>query len=265
MPANPLYENAPIALVLLEVRHPEAEVPTGATLAALKHALGATHPVQRTEQGIELNLQTGERTPVVAHKLIARDLHSAISFREDAMVIETTDYRGWDWFRGIAKDLLVARQDITPVDGFERIGLRYIDEVRVPSSSPVDWSEWVSASLLGPNEALASLGLRSEQQQGVVQYTTEDPGVSFTLRYGASRGSVIRSAPNLVRPIEPSDTEEFFLIDTDGAWSDPKGAVPEFDLGTVLETCDRLHAPIRELFEMLITEKLRSEVLRNAG
>lgn len=265
MPANPLYKNAPIALALLEVRHPEAEVPTGATLAALKRSLAATHPVQRTEQGVGVNLQTGERVPMVVHKLIARDLHSAITFREDAMVIEATDYRGWNWFRGVTKDLLEARQDIAPVDGLERIGLRYIDEVRVPSSSPVDWSEWVSASLLGPNEALAGLGLRSEQQQGVVQYTTDEPGESFTLRYGASRGSMIKSTPNLVRPIEPSDTEEFFLIDTDGAWSDPKGAVPEFDLGTALGTCDRLHAPIRELFEMLITEKLRSEVLGNAG
>ncbi|MCZ0915278.1 TIGR04255 family protein [Gordonia sp. JH63] len=262
MDDTPLYSNAPIAVVLLEIRHPASELSSPA-VALLKKELAEHVPIERTETNFELNIETGERRATTLRKLVARDLHAAVTFRTDAVVVEATDYRGWAWFRRLAEDALRARHEVAPLDGIERIGLRYIDEVRVPGQVPVDWSEWVSPELLGPREQVAALGLFLEQQQSVVQYGTDSPGHTFTLRYGVGKGSVIQSTDSLKRLTEPPLGGEFFLMDTDGAWSDASGRIPEFDVSQIINICDKIHAPIKQLFESLITDRLRKEVLNN--
>lgn len=258
-----IYPNAPIALVLLEVRHPPSDLSNPA-VALLKKELASHVPIERNETIVDLNVETGERHATVLRKLVARDLHTAVTFRTDSVVVETTDYRGWAWFRRLVGDVLRARHEVAPLDGSERIGLRYIDEIRVPDASPVDWSKWVSSALLGPREQLADLGLILERQQSVVQYRTDTPGHTFTLRFGAGTGTVIQSTDNLKRPIEPSSNGEFFLVDTDGAWVDASGRIPEFDSESILGVCDSIHSPIKLMFESLITDRLRKEVLDDA-
>lgn len=263
MDATPLYSNAPIAVVLLEVRHPLAELSSPA-MTLLKTTLREHTPIERTETNVEFNIQTGERKASTFRKLVSRDIHTAVTFRPDAVVVETTNYLGWKWFRAVAEAALRARQEVAPVDGVERVGLRYVDEIRVPqNTTPVDWADWVSGALLGPKDQVAALNLQMEQQQSVVQYRSPLPGHTFTLRYGAARGAVVQSTENLRRPKEP-DGGEFFLIDTDGAWVDTSGGIPEFDVDSILSVCDEIHSPIKRLFESLITDKLRSEVLNNA-
>jgi uncharacterized protein (TIGR04255 family) len=135
--------------------------------------------------------------------------------------------------------------------------LRYIDEVRVSDASPVDWSRWVSESLLGPDAQASKAQLQTHQRQCTIQYTsTVHAGDSYTLRYGSGFGQVFQPHGDLVRP---SDTAkgEFFLIDTDGAWAVNENRIPEFNASALLETCDRVHASIKELFESLITDELR--------
>ncbi|WP_081005169.1 TIGR04255 family protein [Rhodococcus rhodochrous] len=261
MSAPSLYRNAPIALVILEVRHPRTEPPAGAALDVLKNALLEWTPIARQEQGFQLDLNTGTQTPIFSQKLVSRDLHTAVTFRHEAIAIEAMSYKDWPRFRSLAEQVFRARQDIAPVDGVERIGLRYIDEIRVPTSPPIVWADWVEQSLLGPSDMLAGLGLRAKQQQSIVEYTTETSGESFTLRYGAGRGSVIQSSPNLKRVNEPPEDGDFFLIDTDAAWSDVEGGIPEFNVENMLNILDRLHSPIKNMFEALITDKLREEVL----
>jgi uncharacterized protein (TIGR04255 family) len=51
-------------------------------------------------------------------------------------------------------------------------------------------------------------------------------------------------------------------MDIDSFWT-PSRDVPEFDVKTLLTTCDELHAPVGKLFERLITERLREEVFRH--
>ncbi|ETD34419.1 TIGR04255 family protein [Williamsia sp. D3] len=263
MPSNPVYPNPPIAIVILEVRHPVAELSNPA-MAFLKNALQEYTPIEQTDTGLEIDVQKGEQRPVSIRKLVSRDRHTVVTPRPDALVIETTDYRGWEWFVGVAEAALSARHEVAPVDGVERIGLRYIDEVRVPDDEPIDWSRWVIPSLLGPTRELTELHLVPTQQQNAVQYATSTTGQTLTLRYGVARGSVIQ--PNNVprRPAEPTPGSPFFLIDTDGAWEDSGGMIPEFNVEEILRLCESLHAPSKEVFETLITEKLRTEVLNSA-
>lgn len=265
MPAS-LYPNPPLVMVVLEIRHPRSEVSTPAH-TFMKSVMSEYTPIERVETGVEFEIaQNGppQSKQIMRRRLVSRDLHTSVSFQESAIVIETSHYEGWEWLRTLALAALTARNEFAPLDGLERIGLRYIDEIRVPAVD-VDWAEWVSADLIAPRVRESPLMMRLTQQQSVAQYQSDEPGYTFTLRYGVSRGAVVGSTEHLRRLQEPPPDGEFFLIDTDAAWTDPSGSVPVFDPAHVLEICDALHAPIKMLFESLITKRLRDEVFLVEG
>jgi uncharacterized protein (TIGR04255 family) len=254
---RPPYSRAPLALVVLEVRHPPAPELDLSVMQALKMALRGHTPILKSGEIVEVELPSGTKRVTTYPKLVSRDKRINVSFKSNALTIETTDYKGWAAFKDLAGAVLAAREDIAPVDGVERIGLRYIDEIRVSDASPVDWSLWVSKSLLGPYAQASVAQLRIQQQQCAIQYaSTDHAGDSYTLRYGSGFGQVFLSQADLVRPYE-TPNGEFFLIDTDGAWVDTENRIPEFHTPALLNTCDRIHAPIKELFESLIPDELR--------
>jgi uncharacterized protein (TIGR04255 family) len=263
--AHPTYLNDPLAVVLVELRHPVTDPPARPALAILKDALAAWTPVLEQEEARQIDLQTGAHTALSMWKLVARDRRTAITFRPDAMTVEVTDYPGWDGFWPIVRAMVAARQDVAPVDGCIRIGLRYINEIRASVEHRSGWAHWVAESLLGPQAELAALKLTTTAQQHVIQCAGVEPGDLVTLRYGAARGAVIQSTPNLQRLKEPPADGDFFLIDIDSAWSDPRNGIPALDTNLVDEIADRLHAPIYPLFESLITSDLRTQVLQQPG
>lgn len=263
MVTGELYKNPPIALALIEIKHPVAGSLSVPEIALVKEQVASMTPIQRMEEGVEINPMTGEQKHIRFPRFVSRDLHTSISFRVDAVVVETTDYRGWNWFRSVLDIAVRTRQDVAPVDGIERIGLRYVDEVRPPQKYLADlsWPDWVVSELMGPTEKVKIPGLKLEQQQGVVSYSMSTPGDTLTLRFGPNLGQAVASNQNLVRKF--NDSGPFFLIDVDAAFT-PTNAVPEFSPSEILNTSDRLHEPIGSLFELLVTEKLRKEVLRVA-
>jgi uncharacterized protein (TIGR04255 family) len=81
------------------------------------------------------------------------------------------------------------------------------------------------------------------------------------VRYGPREGFAVAPGGPLQRATPAPGA--FFLLDIDSFWV-PTGNVPQFTSASVGELCIDLHEPISRLFEHLITERLRSEVLRNA-
>lgn len=219
--AHPKYPNDPLALVLIELRHPRTEPPVPSAISILKEELARWTPILEQEEVRQVNLETGEHTAHSQKKLVARDRRTAITFRPDAMTLEVTDYPGWEEFRSIVHAMVTARQDVAPVDGCIRIGLRYINEIRASLAEPSGWAYWVAESLLGPGTQLADLKLTTTAQRHVIQCEGPEPGDSLTLRYAGARGAVIQSTPFLQRLKEPPAEGDFFLIDIDSAWSDP--------------------------------------------
>lgn len=262
MTAHPKYPSDPLALVLIELRHPPTEPPVRSALAILKEALGEWTPILEHEEVRQVDLETGVHTALSLKKLVARDRRTAITFRPDAMTLEVTDYPGWEKFRAIVHAIVAARQDVAPVDGCIRIGLRYINEIRAPLDDQSGWAYWVAESLLGPGTELANLKLTTTAQQHVIQCDGPEPGDSLTLRYAAGRGAVVQSTPTLQRLKEPPPDADFFLIDIDSAWSDPRKGIPALDADLVDGVAERLHEPIGPLFESLISSKLRTQVLQ---
>ncbi len=258
-----VYPHAPVVLVALEIRHPISESLTPSEVRAIKPRLSAHVPISRNAQMTSVQIVPGAAPATSTNvenftRFVNRESTLAISFRREAIVVETTAYPGWEAFRAIFSEAIDARMDVAPVDGMERVGVRYIDEIRVPpDEDSVQWEEWVSPSLLAPESDLP-IDLPLSQWQGVAVYGSQ-PGHTLILRYGPLAGFALDPSSELKR--KPADGGEFFLLDIDSFWT-PAGSIPEIDRDTLISTCNELHAPVRTLFEGLIQDRLRDEVFR---
>lgn len=267
-----MYPNAPLALTVIEVKHPQSDYLSPGQLAGIKQKLELIAPLQKAEDVAEIQMVMGAPGGSVGttrnrtiHRFSTRDKRTSISYGTESIVVETTDYKNWTWFCGFISAGISARQAVAPVDGLERVGLRYVDEIRIQSDErTTDWSLWVSTALTAPTFAIPGLELMPLQQQAVVQYATQREDETLTLRYGAVNGPpMVSGSPNLIRHDAP-DAGPYFLLDTDSAWTLlPGESVPELELDLVLEIANRLHIPAEGVFEALITDKLREDVFAN--
>lgn len=260
MPANEVYPRPPLVLAALELRHPPAEQLTDEQRRQVKASLTKVLPIMKSAQQMAFEFgPNGQRQTVEEFpKFFNRDSTVAVSMRPTSIVIEASSYEHWDAFKAVAEAAVKARISIGPLDGIERIGLRYINEVRV--SEPVsDWAQWVDASLLAPSAPVRA-GYSQLQWQGGAVYG--DGGeLQLVLQFGPRDGFAI--GPSELRRVVPVASTGFFLLDVDSFWT-PANGTPEFSLTSAMEISDRLHSPVDELFESLITERLREEVLRVA-
>ncbi len=267
--ATPPYPNAPLALVLLEVRHSATEPLTTSQVATVKAHLLDVAPLPQTDHALNLQFQVmgvpgaqpSQPELVQAQRFVSRNRRTCITFTPVTATVETTEYVGWTEFRQLASVALAARRAVDPPDGCLRIGLRYIDEIRIPEEVEPDWSKWVSNSLLPPIPKDLDFSLRPVQQQALVAYSSDTPSHTLTVRYGAVDGPpTVISAPHLERPALPPPGP-YFLIDTDAAWTITSGVpTPEFNVDFIIETANELHTPAKAVFEALITEDLRGQV-----
>jgi uncharacterized protein (TIGR04255 family) len=264
------YLHAPLAYVILQVTHPVASPISRGEEEAIKRALRAHAPLASREVMSQLEI-TGQlngaaapQTRVSNEELLrftSRDKRMSVTYAPNALSLETTRYETWEQLREVAEIALQARMDVAPVDGVERIGLRYLDEVRIPGVAEPDWREWVDPQLAPPMLEVSPGVLRPHQQQSVVQYKTRAPQVVVALRYGAVDGpSAVQGVQLAVPSVPPSGP--FFLIDTDASWTPGPGEeVPPLDTASVITTADDLHGFVKELFEASLTDRLREEVL----
>lgn len=259
-----IYPNAPVVLVALEMRHPVSESLTPSDVRAIKARLRDHTPIARNAQMLSGAVVAGAQSqpaPTIEQftRLVNRQTTIAVSFRREALVVEASVYPGWESFRVIVSDAIDARMAVAPVDGVERVGVRYIDEIRVPADGEPDWSEWVSPSLLGP-ASTEPISLALTQWQGVAVYGG-NPGHMMVLRYGPSSGFAVDPSSELKRG-KPTEGGPFFLMDVDSFWT-PGDSIPEVDRDTLIAICNDLHAPVSTLFEGLIQPKLREVFNRN--
>lgn len=194
-------------------------------------------------------------------RFTTRDRSTVVDVTSRSLTVETTAYDRYEALRHIVEIALEALAAADGPDGLERVGLRYIDEVRVPDSGEgeVDWMPWIHEDLLrvpGPTPALA--GFDVSTWEGVVQLDHGADRVVF--RYGPRHGQAVDPQGPTRRSPQPA-AGPFFLLDLD-SFHLPGPEVPEFRTGEVLELCDRLHVPVRGIFEASITDRLRDEVLR---
>lgn len=264
-----VYPNAPIVLMAVEVRHPLCEPLERSRISQLSTLVRDMLPLPGEVNVVSVEFQQSPAGPASARQSVAtfprwtsRDKRTALTLRQDGLVIETTQYGSYERVRELLRVALRARLAVAGPAGVERIGLRYIDEIRVPLSngaSRPEWGEWINPALLGPADIGAELGLSPAANEGVSVFSSEG-NRALVLRYGAQDEYAVQSTPELRRPLPPPGP--LFRLDIDSFWQSGD-EVPEFAPEFILDSADQLHEPVRGIFENLITERLRKEVLRH--
>ncbi len=257
-----VYPNAPVVVATVEVRHTETPSLTQPERKKVKQALSQWAPIQRSSKqlivtGVVGTAGAGDEAFEEFPRYFSRDSTLAISFRREAIVIEATRYDGWLAFKDMIEAAIEARADIGLPDAVERVGIRYLNELRPEDGSSVDWTDWLNPAVLGPIELGDSVGLPATQWQGQAVYGPAE-GRSLVLRYAPGDGQAVETGQELVR--SKFTPGPFMWIDIDSFWLH-EATLPEFDTEVILAKCVDLHTPLRTLFEKLITPKLR-EVLR---
>jgi uncharacterized protein (TIGR04255 family) len=90
---------------------------------------------------------------------------------------------------------------------------------------------------------------------GEIEYSTSADHM-VVLRYGSFEGRAV----NLEGPLRTRTEERgpAFLIDLDSYWENPAhSSLPDFSIENIMKTTSELRAPIHQLFEVAISQRLR--------
>lgn len=255
--------NTPVALVTMEIRHPATDSLSESSSGELKRLLAEHLPIERQAQDLAWAMGAGGSPTPAAERFIRyvnRDNTLAASMKNQAVVIETTSYANFEALLDIVMRVIDARSQVSSIVGVERLGLRYVLEVRVPVGvdGRIEWSNWIAEPLLGP-QRIAPAGLTLTEWQGAAVYREAQPGKSMIVRYGPGVGQALDANYHLRRTL-PAQQGPFFLLDIDSFWT-PTGSIPEYDRDAVLTTFQDLYQPARTVFEEILTNRLRDDLL----
>ncbi len=258
-----VYPNAPAALVAIEARHtasaPLTAEEEGQIKSLIVEAFPLSQPLPATfvvALGPPGPGQTMQQGPP---RFTNRERTAAVTFAQQGILVETTKHETFAALNELLALAVNARQKVAPVDGLERLGLRYIDEIRVPDPEPIDWSKWMNNALVGLADVGLSLGFTLADHQAVDRFQISD-NQTLTVAYGPRQGHAVADAP-LLRTLPPAGP--FFLLDIDSSWI-ATGIVPEFNAARISALSEQLHEPVNALFEALVTDHFREAVLRHA-
>lgn len=169
------------------------------------------------------------------------------------MIVETTAYGSWDSFRAVVQTAVEFMSERLSPDGYNRLGLRYLDEIQVPTApdEEVDWEYYLNSTLPPPSPA----GFKPQTWQSVAQYA-DDAERGLILRYGPQPIPIaIAGAAVGLQRRPPTEQGPCFIVDTD-AFCQPS-TIPRFDVQVILGEFESLHESISVLFESLVRPELR--------
>ncbi len=270
------YPNAPVALVAVEITFP-GEI--GGQLApalqrAVAEVLGDTwimDPVQ-AQTRFTVNLAgPGAASPMVEQSSLDsmilrfsdRQRGSAIALTSGSVSIQTTCYESWRTFRGVVSTAIALAGRLLRPTGVTRIGVRFIDEIRVPEPDP-HWEDWLDPTILAPAfQMMSERGWRGSVWNGVAQYRIGEDNQNLLFRYGPQAGGFVVNPDGPLRRPGTQPEGPFFVLDFDASWQ--PFTIPRWDAQELVSKCDGLREPIKVLFNDVVTPRLISEVFEREG
>jgi uncharacterized protein (TIGR04255 family) len=258
-----VFPNGPLALVVAEVRFTDSpRLRRQETLDAVAIALEERFPFTNPLTGFKVNVENvgpgipPQFEPRHGVVLINPTSTESITVTPSSIAYETTAYSEFD---DLCTGVTAACEALLGANvhpALVRVGLRYIDEVRVPE--PVTdvraWGKWINSSLIGPL-SIGPDGVAVRNAQGLVTFHLGD-GRGLNFQYSAlDQGAVVEPLHLKRKPFEPGP---FFVLDFDG-FHDFGGevAVP-LDATVVADILSAVHAPTGAAFQRAITENART-------
>lgn len=257
-----IYPSAPLRFVALEIQYDL--VPTLATetgRALVYEGLREDFPVADAASNFEVTVgprATPSQKMISGLRMMNRERTQSITVFPSAVTIEASVFEDSQGFFSVVEQAVrgVASAHVATTT---RIGLRYVDEIRVPRVTHANqWHDYIDEHLVA--------GIRFGETYTVKHATgilllEIDEQHRVMMRFGPQDGFAVD--PNGPLRLSPAPDGHFFLLDFDSFWL-PAEAPQEFDVEKVMATAIRLDDPPHRLFESAITDRLRNEVLRRS-
>lgn len=264
--AHPIYDHPPVALVVAEIKFPGeigSAVPAPMS-RALADVLGEDWVIEQVHQpslavtvgGSQSLAGAASTFPASAIlRFATRNRSSAVALTVGSVTVETVRYGTWAQFRSILEIVTQAVEKLLRPAGIVRVGVRYVNEVRIDGHPNPDWADWLSPTMLPP--VVSTLEWVPLNWAGLAQYQIGEKRY-LVLRYGPQTSGFIVNPDGPLRRPDPRPQGPFFLLDFDAYWE--PSAVPRWDSDVVLDTCDQLHDPVQVLFDKIVTDRLVADV-----
>lgn len=264
-PNREVFPNTPLALVTSEIRFTDSpRLRQQETLDAVAIALEERFPLSTPQTNVTFNVDPAtpgvlpqveqERRVVLTNT--ART--ESVTITPSSFIFETTAYREFANFHtGVTAvcDALTAA-NVRPA--LVRVGLRYIDEVRVPDavSDVRGWGKWIDASVIGP-VTIGPEDVVARNAQGLVTFDLGG-GKGLNFQYAALNQPPIVQPQFLNR--QQFMSGPFFVLDFDGYrdFSEQENAVL-LDTAEVSSVLTDVHNPAGSAFQRAITDDARKQ------
>ncbi|MGP4058993.1 TIGR04255 family protein, partial [Mycobacterium sp. 4D054] len=253
-PRREVYAHAPLAMVTVEVQlNYEPLIKKQSTLDVFGTAVREVLPVLELS-GVFLKQKDRQDSDDDSPKLraIRQDGQAvaALSPTSLSLSVSGESYRGYkETFEPLLRSVVEAYETAVPNSSVRRIGLRYLDEIRVPEppSDLTGWSHWIAPELVA-----ASTIFPGGEHNGIrAFYHNSEGDRELVCSWGTFHGATVVGQD---QPFSRSGLPEtrMFVLDVDSATKFPEYHI--FGAGDVLETVKILHEPIGLVFQSSITD-----------
>lgn len=131
-----------------------------------------------------------------------------ITVTSNSVALETRRYTSVSEFADRMAEVTSAAKEAFEVDVQERVGLRYVNEIRHPEiKKPSDWRRFMNPTLLGP---LSDDAISSNLESTMQELRLSISNGSLIVRHGAAQGTTVAPELGMAAP-----TGEFYLLDLD--------------------------------------------------
>lgn len=260
-PNREIFPNAPLALVAAEIRFTDAarlrQQQTRDDIAiALEDRFPFAEPLQQTN----FNLTVGGGPPQVQERVgvVLKNASSteSLTLMSESLTYETTEYHSFEELFEAVTAACEALVEAKVRPAVQRVGLRYIDEVRVPDTVTDirQWSRWIDERLVG-HLAVGPDDFPATSTQTVSTYDLgEGRGLNF--RCAALNQGTIVVPQHLKRSAVESGP--FFVLDFDGFRDFTLLDAVQLSAEVVSDALSAVHVPCGAAFQRSITDEART-------
>ena len=146
------YPNAPLKYVAFAADlSPVAVLGETPALDRIHEALRDMLPVREDQSDALVPLPQGVLFKTSGARFVDSARHLAVLVTPVRIAADTTDYSTFREFSSFLETVLEAISEVARGRACTRLGLRYVDEIRVPGTRPGDvtqWREWIDSSSL---------------------------------------------------------------------------------------------------------------------
>lgn len=252
-----LFPHAPLAFVTAEIRLAyEPEVVGQETRDHFASLIRPVAPVLAVEIQHSEPIAQADGSEVTesvpALRASTENEMTSIALTVHALTVETAEYVDFESFAQIIDASVVALRAATPHARVRRVGLRYIDEIRVPGvEHSRDWLDWISPPYVAALTATPDYAV--DGINGAMAIPRDNDCQVF-VRWGEVEASTVLNPDSRLKIRRP-EPSRFFVLDVDSAWA-PDLTHSIHDVDFAKRFLD-LHSPIGTIFMSALTDNVK--------